>query len=463
MRTLFLSDLHLGNGGFFDIFAGGNSLADLMEWVGPGPTRVVLNGDILDLLLDEEELDGPLLPRSLRQVEACLGHAPTHGALQSLFDVTRRGGEVIVLTGNHDLELGLTEVQHFLINNLMPGDTNAHANVHFHTPDSPVILSVGGLNILAAHGEHDDPRNKVDHHSLRSPEFRHPAGSWLVKKILNPLKTRYGLRFLDTLKPDFRGAVLAALAVKPAAVGEVFKGSSLDVAALLFRGAIRPPTLARPPRPVHGPSNMALERVGNLCLDELIDAAGLTQNERAIVRAACSPIRLSPVLGSSQPAQQYFGWEKLLKAGLSGYAAFHRSIAGAAGEAFFDLEPSQAEVKEAERLAGKYAADVVILGHTHAARWYSCPSLTYVNSGTWIGLLALPGADEPISAWSELLANLRADCLEPTQPPGLKRSTRLTAVVVDPIPGGGARLTLIEWDSTRGATELGATSLVGRR
>ena len=51
-RTLVVNDLHLGNGGDFDTFAGAEALPALPDKLGHEPIRVVLNGDN-DRLPDE--------------------------------------------------------------------------------------------------------------------------------------------------------------------------------------------------------------------------------------------------------------------------------------------------------------------------------------------------------------------------------------------------------------------------
>ena len=56
-RTLVVSDLHLGNGGDFDTFAGAQALPALLDRLGQTPIRVVLNGDTVDFLMNEDPLE----------------------------------------------------------------------------------------------------------------------------------------------------------------------------------------------------------------------------------------------------------------------------------------------------------------------------------------------------------------------------------------------------------------------
>jgi metallophosphoesterase superfamily enzyme len=57
MRTLIVSDLHLGNGGDYDVFAGGVELPALLDRIAAEPTRVIVNGDGMDFLMNEDPLE----------------------------------------------------------------------------------------------------------------------------------------------------------------------------------------------------------------------------------------------------------------------------------------------------------------------------------------------------------------------------------------------------------------------
>ena len=108
----------------------------------------------------------------------------------------------------------------------------------FERGNEPRIMKVGGTKILITHGEQNDPFNQVDYEHLPGPgapgsaqakNFQYPAGSLLVKEILNPLKRKRNMRFADLLKPDFQGAVLTALAVDPLAVKVALKDETLEI------------------------------------------------------------------------------------------------------------------------------------------------------------------------------------------------------------------------------------------
>src|SRR5262249_60884940 len=91
-----------------------------------------------------------------------------------------------------------------------------------------------------------------------------------------------------------------------------------------------------------------------------------------------------------------------------------------------------AELKEAKRLAQKYQASVVILGHTGAARWKEEEGLLYANAGTWAFRLTLPPADAKDTVWDAVLDKLRKD------PTGMVTSThQLPCATVEAGQGQG--------------------------
>jgi UDP-2,3-diacylglucosamine pyrophosphatase LpxH len=235
MRTVILSDTHLGNGQGYDIFAGAAALPGFLRQLAAGPpVRVVFNGDSVDFLMNEDPLSLDVA-RAVRQARAIAESPASAAVLEALGHLLARGSEVMVRLGNHDIELALPEVQAVFYEALRQPDPIA-ARLRFVLGDEPTILVVGGARVLLGHGEQNDPWNQVDYPALKArpvhgayPDYRYAPGSRLVKTLLNPLKRQYGMRFADLLKPDFQGGALTALAVDPAAVKVVFKGGALEI------------------------------------------------------------------------------------------------------------------------------------------------------------------------------------------------------------------------------------------
>ncbi|KFA91101.1 metallophosphoesterase [Archangium violaceum] len=449
MRTVIVSDLHLGNGQGYDIFAGAEALPAFLEQFTREPTRVVLNGDSVDFLMNEDPLE-LTVARAVAQARAMVDSASTSQVFRALGRVLAAGGEAVVRLGNHDVELALPGVQEVFRQALGQPPEVARRLV-FESGDAPRVLEVGGARVLLAHGEQNDAWNKVDYARLPGPGvmdasgFTYAAGSLLVKKLLNPLKREYGMRFADLLVPDMRGAVMAALAVNPGAVKLVFQRSSLNLLWQLLRRGLAPVTF-NPEEPEPSEPELGLA--------ELVKAAGLTEQEELALEESLAdgPLSFGGDASELESARTKPGLHAL-----RAYARLHRQLAGEQGERYFDLAPTDPELEEARRLAKKYTAGAVIFGHTHAARWQRAEDVLYANSGTWIWLMRLPPAEAPESVWMEFLQELRNN-------PGLdagrqvlaRLEQRFTAVLCGPHAAGGAEVSLVEWKPGAGMQVLGS-------
>lgn len=448
-RTLVLSDLHLGNGGVYDIFAGGGELARLLDVeCSKKPTRVILNGDTVDFLLNTDPLQLQI-PRAIEQARAIAAHSDSAASLQALGRVLANGGEVIVRMGNHDAELALGEVQ-AVFRGALKQPAHIAARLRFHRGEDPAkhggILNINGARVLVTHGEQDDAWNKLPYDSLPGPDgpdvspdsFEYPPGSILVKTLLNPLKGKYNMRFADLLKPDFRGAVLTALAVNPTSVRSIFQGSTAELLWILFRKKFARATFAEP-------------RGADLGLSQLVQDAALSPGELGAVMQSLGAAAGPASFGGSDEGALDSALIKLGQAGLSAYARAQRRLAGKQGQEFFAYSPDEEEWGEARRLAKKYKVGAVIFGHSHAARFRDDGDLVYVNTGTWIWLMQLPAADAPVETWAEYLGQLRKNPkLDPAAGPSPQLVRRLNGALIEPHPAGGARLSLIEWVPERG-------------
>lgn len=437
MRTLILSDLHLGNGGDYDIFGGSEALPALLDQFVSLPTRVILNGDSMDFLLNEEPLRLDV-SRAVQQAESIATAKTTRPTLEALGRICKAGGEVLVRMGNHDVELALAEVREVLRKHLNQPDSVA-ARMTFERGSEPHLLNVGGATILITHGEQHDPFNQVDYDHLPGPgatasvqpdTFKYPPGSLLVKEILNPLKKKRHMRFADLLKPDFQGAVLTALAVDPLAVRVALKGESLEI----IRGA--------------------LQNLGGVSFAPVADELGLTQRFRG---AGLTPKEINALQRQLTGAPEAISFGivsdalsslhlKLSKAGLKIYAQAQRQITDDSGERYFSYEPGEEEWQEARRLGEKFSAKAVIIGHSHAARFKQEENLLYANTGTWIWLMRLPDTEATDDEWAEFLRDLKDDPQLEGDKNRARLEKRFTPVTVKPRAEGGATVSLHAWE-----------------
>lgn len=429
MRTLIISDLHLGNGGVYDAFAGADALPAFLDREAHDPTSVLVNGDGVDFLMNEDALE--LSPaRAAAQAQAIAAAPASRAVLRAFGRVLARGGEVTFRLGNHDIELTLPEVQEVLRAALDQPPAVA-ARLAFQLGDTPALLDVGGARILVTHGEHDDKWNKVEYDLLKRPEaYRYTAGSTLVKQIMNPLTREFGMRFMNFLKPDFQGGALTALAVSPAMVKVLFQQASLDVAWQLFKRG--------------GMAAAFDEEDQDLGLAERLSEAGLDTEEQEALEAMLDD---GPAAFADDDGVLSRASLKLARAGLKLYAGAQRRLSGSVGDQYFRLDPDEAEWKDAKRLAKKYDAGAVIIGHTHAARWKDAEGIVFANTGTWIWLMQLPPFDAGDEAWTEFILELKENPkLSPDRQKRAKTVSRFTAVVLEPHADGGAVTSLAEWD-----------------
>lgn len=474
-QTFVVSDLHLGNGGPYDCYAGGQELCRFLEREAlQKPTRLICNGDTVDFLLN----DDPLIlerGRAVRQAQAAMALPENAAIFESFGRVLQAGGQVVIRLGNHDAELALPEVQSVLRAALKQPAATARGLV-FQTGEDPAksggILQVGGAKLLISHGEQNDHWNQLDYPRLTAmakatettapgggssaaERFEYPPGSRLVKRLLNPLKARYGMRFADLLKPDFQGAALTALSVNPLAVRTLLGGATLKILWQLHSRRAMAATFVDP----QAGDGTADPGEADLGLRERIRGAGLDASEAGALQALLQPARaqsfaahdeLQDPDGRSGSARQSAALIKILRAGLSAYAAGQRRLAGREGERFFSLAPAESEWSEAQRLASKYGVGAVLFGHSHAARFFADRDLLYLNTGTWIWLMQLPPADADVAVWTRYLEALRrdpglnqlGDASDPATPRLLRR---LHVARIRPQRGGGAQVALCEW------------------
>ena len=384
-RIYVVSDLHVGVDGDLNIFAGREAFPEFVGGLGSGD-RLILNGDAFDFLLDDGPLDlGEAVPRARAIVEGGDGKA-VFGALRA---ARQRGTEITIRIGNHDPETGLPEVRKIF--------DEAAGGVTFDAVEVS-RFELGGVPVGIAHGEHVDHWNRFEHR-LGKPDFSFPPGSKLVKSLLNRVKQDYRLRFADLLKPDVEGALLAVLAVEPKAARFLFSTDTLDIVGQL-RKRISGRLYELPAPVVAHEAPHAADALDDEAADALEALLKGPSGGDGDIEEGLEAV-FAPLTKKVRSA-----W---LRAGLSLWARLQKHVAGDKGEAFFSLDPEPHERATAEEIQGGHDVDVVVLGHTHAARLQSFGGLTLANSGTWIPLMSLPSPDAPAEEWTDLLERLRDD------------------------------------------------------
>ncbi len=203
------------------------ALARLIDRLPPSTTdlasTLVVAGDIVDFLAEE--------PFSTFTVDPVVAREK----LQRIFDSTKvvwdalnryageRHGHLILMLGNHDIELSLPGVRPMLLSRV------GGARTEFIYDNE--AYSIGPL--LIEHGNRFDAWNAVPHGALRrvrsqlsrkvpvSPPFLALPGSRMVIDVINQLKPQYP--FIDLLKPETAVALPIAAALGALGLKDTWK------------------------------------------------------------------------------------------------------------------------------------------------------------------------------------------------------------------------------------------------
>jgi hypothetical protein len=408
MRTLVLGDIHLGCGASPNVFPDVRAFEALIEDAALHPTRIVLNGDTFDFLAHGADREAD---------EQQLMHAFTEDARTSVFlaalgRVLARGGLLVIRAGEHDRALEHPDVQAILVR-AIAGTNGCAIRITFNSSAHPTLLEVGGVRVLIIHDVH-----QRDGASAR----------WIAAHLFNLLRRQYGVGLADLLRPDYAGAMIAALAVNPTAAKHVFRLA--DEAAWPPGGGVTSRTALQLPR--------------------VFARSGLTPRERRVLSDALDP---GVVLGVSTEDSMALDRARL--------KVFRHVLTGHAGPAID--EPRRivgSEWNAALRLARRFGASVAVLGHSRAVGWRSEDLLTAVDVGSWTALLARPqvGCEEEV--WLRTLDSWQRTVRIGRAPDDVQLRSLRTAALIEPIPArGGARLALMEWRPDSGLVCLRERSL----
>jgi UDP-2,3-diacylglucosamine pyrophosphatase LpxH len=238
-KTLFvISDLHLGGAPAMDgkpsfqmcSAAGQARLAQFIRYTAEQRSSTVdvtliIAGDIVDFLA-EEEFTAFTMKDSLAGAKLSSIMSRTAEVWRSLQFFVSKGGKLVLLLGNHDIELSLPTPRRLLLDRLGPGriefiyDNQAYV-------DGPVMVE---------HGNRYDSWNVVSHDRLREvrsalsrgeepPLFESPAGSLMVVNIMNGIKARFP--FVDLLKPEDASLLPLLAVLDPSSMSAATKAIAL--------------------------------------------------------------------------------------------------------------------------------------------------------------------------------------------------------------------------------------------
>jgi UDP-2,3-diacylglucosamine pyrophosphatase LpxH len=467
-----VSDLHLGGSADRAIFQDSAALAALIDHVRTAPATgdvgLVLGGDVLDLLAEDgaSGFSAASAAARVRSIVTRPVFKPVFDALRRLLATPRRF--LVVVVGNHDVELTLPEVHSVLCDRLGARSGPPSGRLRFATDGTGYVAWVGDgdqrKRVLVLHGEVADVQNVIDHTRLAEvirarkygtevPEFPEPIGTHIVLDVINPIKADYPI--IDLFKPEFAGAASLASVLVHGEEGGKARWAGLWKAGLgNLRAFLRD----------------KWKRTRGLLSDDGGAVGGHVERRGYDPRAEGDALVRQVLAGVGV---EDIDDEELLA--LSDYALVLPWVTPDAE----DLRKKWLKIHEAEQddrqlspwceAAGDATLaylqdhvgaeiDVVVAGHTHLRRslrgegkWKG----RYFNSGTWIQLMKIPtdvvASAEAFEAW---LARVReANTVARLVEAGLVFTQR-TVVMVTHTPDG-VRAGLAEVSSTPGERQLG--------
>jgi UDP-2,3-diacylglucosamine pyrophosphatase LpxH len=404
-----ISDLHLGGKTGFQIFNQGAALAAFIKGLAGKPpdhrVGLVLNGDTVDFLAEasSEYLDSQGAVQKLQQI---LMDDPSFSgvfaALQGF--VATHNRQLIVVLGNHDVELALPEVTEWLLENISDRKREARGRVTLCYDGTGFACDVGGKRVFCIHGNDVDTWNYVDQKQLREvalslncgqtpPEWDANAGTRMVIDVMNSIKRQYPI--VDLLKPEVEAVVPILLCLKPDCLKEISR--ILTVAAYLSRDTIlrslgflsaEQELKDIPLQEAAVMSDFATryfdyKATKQITATSLIDnyykskeAGGNALSSASEEEQFLSPLDYLPALFGSRE-------NKIEKLRL----AFRKNLKE---DQTFKITHQDQTFKDIEELAGP-KVHFLITGHTHLEKAIarSAPGCFYYNSGTWIRLIQL--------------------------------------------------------------------------
>jgi UDP-2,3-diacylglucosamine pyrophosphatase LpxH len=385
------SDLHVGDSGPREDFAHEREFQGLLDHTARegrargGHAELILAGDVFDFLQIEPLGAGPWRGAIAKLRRAAAAHP---AFFESLGRFAAAGHRIVMLPGNHDVELAFADVQAEVVALVSGGDAVVAARVVFPNDEplgphfrgwgrGPFAYRLPGVYI--EHGNQLDPVNAFDHRDFfedaAAERIRLVWGSRFVNDLLNEVEGRYP--FIDKLRP--RAAALLILWLLDAELVRRRLPVLASLGGRLF------PELRRWHRAEHGIVGAGAKggEPGELDPDQALLAwLGAHARDLEIVHEGRVLLRASGAEGSKgSPALP----ERLSQA----YAAIFRAALDLLTSTADDPSRDDGYADRALDLAAAEGAEIAVLGHTHGLRDIRRGDRRYLNTGTWIGLVDL--------------------------------------------------------------------------
>lgn len=422
-RTFVISDLHLG--GRPDAAVGGTpyqichsyaELAEFVRWVatqcGEGSVELVINGDIVDFLAEDgapgeaqalawDPSEEQVLLKLDRIVERTRNDGD--GPFDALREFSTARRRLVLILGNHDVELSLPCVRRHLVGLL----TSPSGHVPTIVFDGEAHLSG---RVLIEHGNRYDDWNVVNHSALREDRsvmsrgdgkvsaFKPPAGSHLVVDVINKLKSTY--RFIDLLKPERDAVVPLLLALMPSLRSPLalVAGFATNQSRKLWQRTN--PIGQRGKLSSEGSKNSVVELGDDAALEQLLARFGFAEPEVAgplpsRKRRKLSSLSKDIVVSEPRSGQATPLWERSDAV----VADLRDRFLAALTTNTWDAHQEEPEYLEAVgSILETGCCDVVVFGHTHLPKRIEVVTRNgrkglYLNTGTWADVIRVPAKE----------------------------------------------------------------------
>jgi UDP-2,3-diacylglucosamine pyrophosphatase LpxH len=342
--------------------------------------------------------------------------ADGRGPFAALADLVAVGCHVVVLLGNHDLELCLPGVRETFVK-LIGGSSK----VRFIYDGEAYTCG----RLLVEHGNQYDRFNAVDYDQLRRERsqlsrgmtiqdsergtvyFQPPVGSSMVVDEVNPRLA--AAPFFNLLKPEFGAAIPLMLAFYP---------ESRKFYELIFKFGkiarrVRQNTLAKQPGLLSGAGPVAHTDLNSFLREELGTDAS------AFLGPAVLPGQLSGSPSGTSSLMARLARQATLAIDLTcPWGLYNRLRTGDDEERLkcvrvalrqvrdatdFAIDTERSEyLAPAEKFIDEGGFEAVVFGHTHFPKELEVANGKYLNAGTWADVLRLPS---DVASGDDLLAD----------------------------------------------------------
>lgn len=176
-----------------------------------GKWCLVVNGDLVDFLAEPSPkcFDPDGASNKLKDIIERTEFKPVWDALRTVAKTPK--ATLVIVLGNHDIELALPWVRQKLLSALSGGDAAAEGRIHLVVDGTGFHCLVGNARVLCVHGNEVDEMNYVNYERLREigrdiqfgravTDWIPNGGSQLVIEAMNQVKQRFP--FVDLLKPE---------------------------------------------------------------------------------------------------------------------------------------------------------------------------------------------------------------------------------------------------------------------